>query len=261
MRRRFFIEGFENNAAEMRGDSAHHLARVLRAESGNLYELSDGNSVWLARAERVSADAIQFALVEPLPSPVSRLRIVLLLSIVKFDHFEWALEKATELGADVIVPLAASRCESGLIAAATKRATRWKKILVESAQQSRRIRVPELQECQKVPDALRAVNAAIRIMLSEQAGARPLREILEATGPMDAGADILNSAQVNIALAVGPEGGWTEAEFAAAVQTGFSEAALGANILRTETAVCVALAAMQYAFGTSQGASRAEKQD
>ena len=54
---------------------------------------------------------------------------------------------------------------------------------------------------------------------------------------------------VNLAIAIGPEGGWTDAEFIVATESGFAEAALGINILRTETAVCAALAAAQYAFG------------
>lgn len=109
---------FEAGAAVLRGDAAHHLGRVLRAEPGQLFELSDTQSVWLARAERVGRDSIEFKLVEPLPAPVSRLRITIFLSIVKFDRFEWALEKATELGADEIVPLAAERSEKGLVSAA-----------------------------------------------------------------------------------------------------------------------------------------------
>ena len=60
MRRRFFVERFENRAAVLRGAAAHHLGRVLRAEPGNLYELSDGETLWLARTERVAADAIEF---------------------------------------------------------------------------------------------------------------------------------------------------------------------------------------------------------
>jgi 16S rRNA (uracil1498-N3)-methyltransferase len=54
---------------------------------------------------------------------------------------------------------------------------------------------------------------------------------------------------VKLAIAIGPEGGWTGAEFTVAAESGFAEAALGINILRTETAVCAALAAAQYAFG------------
>jgi 16S rRNA (uracil1498-N3)-methyltransferase len=244
MRRRFFVERFEDGTAVMRGEAAHHLGRVLRAEPGQVYELSDGKSVWLARTEEIGRDAVEFALIEQLPVLLLPLRITLLLAIVKFDRFEWAIEKATELGADEIVPLAAERSEKGLVAASAKRAARWKKILVESAQQSRRVRVPVLHDAAKPQEAFRATNAQIRVLLSERAGASPMRELLELASPA-----VQEGETVNLAVAVGPEGGWTGAEFAAAIGSGFGEAALGINILRTETAVCAALAAAQYAFG------------
>ena len=242
MRRRFFVEKFEAGTTSLRGEAAHHLGRVLRAKSGQLYELSDGERVWLARTESVARDEVQFSLVEPLPTPVAPVRVELLLAIVKFDRFEWALEKATELGADEIVPLAAERSEKGLIAAAGKRAERWKRILAESAQQSRRLRIPDLRDVVKPRDIFRTSHATIRLVLSERAGARPLREILE-----PAVLATSNGDATRLAIAIGPEGGWTDTEFAAA--GGFEEAALGTNILRTETAVCAALAAVQYAFG------------
>jgi 16S rRNA (uracil1498-N3)-methyltransferase len=228
----------------MRGETAHHLGRVLRAEPGQLYELSDGESAWLARTEDVGREEIEFTLVERLPVRVAPLRITLLLAIVKFDSFEWAIEKATELGADEIVPLAAERSEKGLIAASAKRAVRWKKILVESAQQSRRLRVPVLHDAANPQEAFRATTAPVRLLLSERGEAKPMRGLLEPAVPA-----LRDAGPVHLALAVGPEGGWTDAEFAAGVGAGFLEAALGANILRTETAVCAALAAAQYAFG------------
>src|SRR5271169_1859785 len=172
MRRRFFVEVFEARSATLRGESAHHLGRVLRAEIGQLYELSDGQCVWLARTESVGRDEVQFTLVEPLPAPVAPVRVELLLAIVKFDRFEWALEKATELGAEEIAPLAADRSEKGLIAAAGKRAERWKRILVESAQQARRLRMPVLREAAKPREVFRASASPLRILLSERAGAR-----------------------------------------------------------------------------------------
>src|SRR5579863_8268754 len=179
MRRRFFVEEFLSGTATLRGETAHHLGRVLRAEPGQLYELSDGQRVWLARTESVGRDEVQFSLVEQLAAPAAPVRIELLLAIVKFDRFEWALEKATELGADEITPLAADRSEKGLIAAAGKRAERWRRILAESAQQARRLRIPALRDAAKPGDAFRASAAPLKLLLSERAGARPLREELE----------------------------------------------------------------------------------
>ena len=245
MRRRFFVDSFAAGTATLRGEAAHHLGRVLRAETGQLYELSDGQSVWLARTESVGRDEVQFALVERLPVTSATVRIDLLLAIVKFDHFEWALEKATELGVDQVIPLAAERSEKGLIAAEAKRSERWRRILTESAQQSRRMRVPSLAAATKTREAFRSRTAEIKLMLSERAGARPLREMLEPAALVRR--DVIDPASV--AIAIGPEGGWTDAEFVAASESGFVEVALGANILRTETAVCAALACVQYAFG------------
>jgi 16S rRNA (uracil1498-N3)-methyltransferase len=244
MRRRFFVERFEGTAAVLRGEAAHHLARVLRAEPGQVYELSDGESVWLARTEDIGRDAVEFALMERLPVLLPPLHITLLLAIVKFDRFEWAIEKATELGADEIVPLAAERSEKGLAVASAKRAARWKKILLESAQQSRRLRVPVLHDVTKPRDAFRTEKSQFRLLLSERAGAKPMRELVE---PSSLGGRETDTA--NLAIAIGPEGGWTDAEFIVASEYGFAETALGINILRTETAVCAALAAAQYASG------------
>jgi 16S rRNA (uracil1498-N3)-methyltransferase len=254
MRRRFFVERFEENSACLRGEAAHHLGRVLRAEAGQMYELSDGQFVWLARTERVGRDEIQFSLIERLAAPATPVRTELLLAVVKFDRFEWALEKATELGADEIVPLAAERSEKGLVSAVAKRSERWKRILMESSQQARRLGVPLLRNVTKPGDAFRATAAPIRLLLSEKPGARPLRDLLDPHASSRRANDV-----ATVAIGIGPEGGWTEAEFALSRGAGFEEAALGANILRTETAVCAALAAVQYAFGSSQPARANEE--
>jgi len=220
----------------MQGDAAHHLGRVLRAQQGQLYELSDGTAAWLARIDDVSRDRIEFALVEPLPSYAPQIEITLLLSVVKFDAFEWALEKATELGVSRIVPLAAARSEKALLVASTKRAERWRKILLESSQQCRRLKLPILEQVAKAEAAFAAQQSAVRILLSESPDARPLKRILD-------GVDATQAT-----LAIGPEGGWTGGEFAAARTAGFAEASLGNLILRTETAVIASLAAITYAL-------------
>ncbi len=241
MRRRFFVERFDGDRAVLRGQAAHHLGRVLRAKPGQLYELSDGQTVRIARTERVSAAAVEFALLESLPVRQPRLHTTLLLAIVKFDRWEWSLEKATELGVDEIVPLAAARSEKALVAAAAKRAERWQRILVESAQQSRRLRPPVLRAASRAavrpPDAFCGERAAVRIVLSERPEAPALWAVLA------------GKQATSAALAIGPEGGWTDEELASARAAGFKEASLGANILRTETAVVAALAILSSVLG------------
>ena len=123
MRRRFFVDAFEADRAVLTGEAAHHLGRVLRAEPGQLYELSDGTSVRLGKIEFSSRDRVDFSLLESIPVRISSLQKTLLLAIVKFDAFEWAIEKATELGVDRIVPLAAARRCAIAITRTTARAS------------------------------------------------------------------------------------------------------------------------------------------
>src|SRR6266852_7292543 len=179
MRRRFFIEQFAGERAVMEGEAAHHLGRVLRAQAGQLYELSDGKRVWLGRIDRVTRDRVEFSKLEELQVYQPRLDLTLLLAVVKFDAFEWALEKSTELGIGAIVPLAAARSEKALLGAAAKRAERWKKILLEASQQCRRVRVPVLGELVRSESAFASCKDGLRVMLSERATASHLRKVLE----------------------------------------------------------------------------------
>jgi 16S rRNA (uracil1498-N3)-methyltransferase len=243
VRRRFFVKQFDGDKAVLRAESAHHLGHVLRAEMGQSYELSDGETVRLGRVNRIDRDEIEFELTETVADIAPpRLAITLLLSIVKFDRFEWALEKATELGVNDIVPLSAARTEKGLVLAAPKRAERWQRILMEASQQARRLRPPVLHEVESVVERFAPAfdETGLRIILSERSDARQMREVLGAHSR-----ESIHSAR----LAIGPEGGWTDEEFEAAESGGFEEASLGNNILRTETAVMAALASLNLVFG------------
>ena len=265
MRRRFFVDRFEGESATLRDEPAEHLGRVLRAEPGQLYELSDGERVWLARVERIAISKrgpsrIDFALVEPIEAAEPSLRVELLISIVKFDRFEWCLEKATELGVDEIIPLAAARTDKALIAAAAKRSERWNRILVESAEQSRRLRAPVLHAALPPDKAFAQSSASLKVFLSERREANSLRIVLDQNSPsvaqallpvrLSSQAEATAPATPTISLAVGPEGGWTDDEIAASAKSRFLEASLGENILRTETAVIASLAVVRFALRT-----------
>jgi 16S rRNA (uracil1498-N3)-methyltransferase len=242
MRRRFFVDRFDSGSASILGETAEHLGRVLRAEPGQLYELSDGRSVWLGRIETVAnpkrgESRIDFALIEPVAIRENPRSVQLFISLVKFDRFEWCLEKATELGASAITPLAAARSDKALVAAAQKRALRWKKIAVESAQQARRLRPPEILAARVPAEAFAACSAERKILLSESRDATSIKESLAG----------FRGASTS-ALAIGPEGGWTDDELLNAGTAGFTAVSLGDNILRTETAVVAAMAILQFAI-------------
>ena len=275
MRRRFFVDKFHGARAVVRGETATHLTRVLRASQGQLYELSDGESVWLGRVQWAARDEVEFALVEPIAAPEPSVEIFLLLAIVKFDRMEWCLEKATELGASEIVPLAAERSTAALVAASAKRAARWERILQESAQQSRRLRPPMLRATMTSAAAFPGCDAELRLLCSEERDAQPMKLAFAARGGVkredasgesapvrlhsglaafdgaqDPSARVRPEPAARVAIAIGPEGGWTEEESRAAVAAGFCAVSLGENILRTETAVIAALAVVQYAVNS-----------
>jgi 16S rRNA (uracil1498-N3)-methyltransferase len=249
MRRRFFVDQFDRDSAMLRGDAATHLTRVLRAEAGQQFELSDGTQLWLGEISQVERGSVKFSLIEQLQAQPARLHVDLLLAIVKFDRFEWAIEKATELGVSAIVPVAAARSEKGLIAAAAKRAARWQKILFESAQQSRRMGAPKLAGVVKSEAGFNGGGRAdaIRILLSEEAAAPSLKDVLSEYSTYRLSDCAESTARISIAI--GPEGGWTSGELELAKVAGFRAASLGAYILRTETAVAAALASINYALG------------
>jgi 16S rRNA (uracil1498-N3)-methyltransferase len=235
MRRRFFVERYTDGRAELSGERAHHLIHVLRAEPGQIVELTDGQAVWLARIARVRGQRVEFELLDPLESPEPAPGTRLLVGIIRFERFEWCLEKATELGVQEIQPLAAARSEAKLVAAAGKRRARWQKIVMAAAEQSRRRTVPAVLEPVVPGRAFAAAAAASERcwLLSERPDAPRLQ------------CSMFDPPPRSVTLAVGPEGGWTESERLEALQAGFQEISLGPLIFRTETAALAAVALCQ----------------
>jgi 16S rRNA (uracil1498-N3)-methyltransferase len=224
-RRLFFVDEVRRGLAHLRGDNAQHLTRVLRVEPGQRYEISDNESRYLAEVESAHKSEVTFRVIEKLDSTGPSSNIVLLAALYKFDRYEWMIEKATELGVSRIVPFEAERTEKGLRMAAIKRVERWRKIALEASQQSRRSRLPVIDPS-SFAEALAVENAA-RFVLDEEPGGRPLVDV--PSGP-------------DVALLVGPEGGWTDRERASMASRGWIRATLGSNVLRAETAAIAALA-------------------
>jgi 16S rRNA (uracil1498-N3)-methyltransferase len=239
-RRRFFVDRVREGQAEITGENAHHLARVLRVEVGQSFEITDNEKVWLATIETVRKDLVRFNVIEDLEAGLSLPEVNLYLSLIKFERFEWAVEKATELNVTRIVPVDSDRSERGLFAGGQKRVERWRRIAREASEQSRRLRTPVVSDPVRLSDALKNCTAKRRIWLDEQPGATPLISAFE------------REPEDDIAVIIGPEGGWSPAERESFQTAGWVGASLGPSVLRAETAVCAALSVLIQLFLTER---------
>src|ERR1039458_3102333 len=148
-RRRWIADEVAGNTAALVGEHADHLARVLRAEVGQEFDIATGEEVRRGTITTISYDRVEFALgtkphrtlrSKPLAAP----KITLALAIFKFDRMEWAIEKCTEIGVARIIPVIARRTDAHLAIAAVKRHERWQRIVRQAAEQSRRSAPPEI---------------------------------------------------------------------------------------------------------------------
>lgn len=229
--RRVFVDSLEDGRAVAQGARAHHLARVVRMKAGEKVEISDGVEAWTAVAESIGPREVVFATEELLPAPRPTPRLNLYLALIKLPRFEWAVEKATELGVATIVPVEAERSDGGLLKGAPKRVERWERIAEEAAQQSRRLTAPTVAMPTTLGEALQ--RPAERRCFIDFAGTEPTAESLQ-------GLD----ASSTLAIFIGPEGGWSDKESALAQSAGASSLALGPGVLRSETAALAALSVM-----------------
>ena len=234
-RRRWIAEHWDEATATILGAQAEHMARVLRAQPGMEADVVAGGHVFHAEVAAVTPAEVRFNLIAEVQADPA-LPVTLVLSIYKFDHMEWALEKATELGVAAVAPVIARRTEKHLALAAEKRAERWRRIVHEAAQQSRRSDVPLIYDPAPLAERLRAASKASRIVLAEQERTTTLRHALNEA--VAAAGDEMPTLEI----AIGPEGGWAPEEEALFDANGWLAVSLGPRILRAETAAIAALA-------------------
>ncbi len=227
MRRRWIADEVHADRAVLLGQNAQHLVRVLRAQVGQEFDIAADGWVRAGKIVSISDNRVEFELGEALAAGPA-LDLTLLVSVFKFDRMEWAIEKATELGVAKIVPVIARRTDTHLAKAAEKRAERWRRIAKEAAQQSRRLDVPEIPDPEKIVDLVQNISGT-RILLAETEQEKTLKSQLQ-------------DASQPVALAFGPEGGWTEDEIRLFDAAGWAAATLGSTILRAETAIIAAVA-------------------
>ena len=232
-RRRWIADESSGNTAALTGDHALHLARVLRAQIGQQFDIATGVTVRLGTITSIRDNRVEFVLGEE--QPTAHLPdLTLALAIFKFDRMEWAIEKCTDLGVTRIIPIVARRTDTHLVTAALKRSERWQRLALHASEQSRRIAPPEITAPMKLKDlgsasVPPAVGREARIVLAEWEENLRLREAL-------------TPRPLALTLAIGPEGGWAPDELEYFRENNWTASSLGDTILRAETAAIVATA-------------------
>jgi len=212
--------------------------RVLRLATGAPIELLDGQGLLLrCRLEQLQKHRGLARVEERRRLPEQALQLQLLQGIPKGSKLELVLQKGTELGVTRFSPV---YCRYGDVRPPAGRQSdkreRWERIAREAARQSRRDRVPQVDEPVPLAAALASCSATLRLFPWERAS-RPLQQVLQAAPP------------ASIAMLIGPEGGFCDQEAEQATAAGFIPVSLGSRILRSETAGIAVAAILQYLFG------------
>ena len=225
MSHRFFLSQTPTeDTARLEGDEARHLARVMRAKTGDTVELFDGQGTsWTATVQAIQRNHVSLHLDQKQSETISnKPNITLAVALPKGDRQKWLIEKITELGTDSLIPLTTTRSVAEPTAAAISRLQRG---VIESCKQSGRNRLLEITQPQSLHNLLTTSSASLRILACPDG--TPMQSIL--LKPID-----------NILIAIGPEGGFTDEEIRTANASGFAQMSLCQNILRIETAAIAA---------------------
>ena len=223
--------------AQLDAKTSHHVIRVLRLRKnsevilfngdGNEYlsELVDENTKHCS----VRINSIQTRQTE---SPI---KIILMQGVSRGDRMDTCLQKSTELGVHVIVPVICERTQVRFKdKQAIKKQEHWNQIIISACEQSGRCVIPELKPAITYEEALKIANARFKIILDPES---------------KTGIKSFEQPEGDICLMVGPEGGLTQNEIDSAVENNFKQIQFGPRILRTETAGPACIAAMQTLWG------------
>lgn len=247
----FFVEPYQvhEDRIEILGGDVNHMKNVLRMKAGEEITVSDGfGHEYLCKVQTLSEDSVQAEILERREVSVELAsKIVLFQCLPKGDKMELIIQKAVELGASAIVPVASKRCVVKLDAKKEEsKRKRWQAIAESAAKQSGRAVVPEVMPVVSFSQALKQAEALdVRLIPYECAD-----EILggEQVTAMEKTRQVLGTIQrgQSIGIFIGPEGGLEKQEVESAMAGGVQPVTLGRRILRTETAGLCILSVLMF---------------
>lgn len=237
----FYIKNnqINNNEITITGDDANHIKNVLR------YKIGDELDVCNEDAKRYQAEITDFSangiilrvIKESEKSAESPLNITLFQGLPKADKMEYIIQKATELGVSEVVPVEMERSVAKLTGKdSSKKIERWNKIAYEASKQCGRDRVPLVQNVDNLKNIIEKFSKYDIVLLPyEKEFGQNLKQVLQRHKNFE-----------NVAIVIGPEGGFSESDLALLKLPNTEMVTLGPRILRTETASLAVLSMLSY---------------
>lgn len=246
---RFFVlsEQVHDNKITIIGSDVNHIKNVLRMGIGDEIEAFDSSgSVYLAEIIEIGSEKIICKIVESRQSKVeSRINITLAQCLPKSKKMDFIVQKATELGANGVIPVISERSIPKIEEKADKKLLHWQKIAKEAAEQSGRTKIPEIKSLTTFKKLINtAKDYDLALIPWEGEMAISLKNISLMSRVPDPQSLIPRSP--NILVLIGSEGGFSKQEVESAIKEGFKSISLGKRILRTETAGIVILSQIFY---------------
>jgi len=239
----FFISSSQihGHTLTLTSELCHHLRASLRVKPGEVLQVTDEHRQrYKVRVRTVTAQALTADILECHAGSIDAAPHVLLAqALLKGDHMDWVVQKASELGVRTILPLISRH---GVVRPQPERVAaqvaRWQRIAIEAAQQSEQWQPPQVLEPLEVRRFFSNHAATCALLLAERQNTLGLAAVPLPTLPTD-----------TVALIVGPEGGWAEEELSQAVEGQCQAVSLGEHILRADTAAVTALSIVQSRLG------------
>ena len=241
---RFFVPQLFAEEMYIEGVDARHISKVLRMQPGDKLQIvSDDGVSAMAEITAIASERVSVHCLEKLAeSHEPRVRLVLAQGLAKGEKMDFIIQKAVEMGAYSVIPVAMEHSVVRLDGAkAAKKVERWQKIAESAAKQSKRDIIPQVQQVQSMAEMLANCDCETKIIAYECEDRLSLKATLKAAEAAGGIKELL--------LIIGPEGGISEGELEMARQAGAVPVSLGRRILRAETAGLVAISAIFYETG------------
>lgn len=261
---RFYCEEgtAKNGQLTLTGSDVNHIKNVLRMKAGERLIACDGNGKdYYCKIESLEAERIVLTIEEEKQSESELpVRITLYQGLPKKDKMELVIQKAVELGAARIVPVAMKRCIVKLEEEKKeeKKRERWQAISMSAAKQSGRGIIPNIAKTVSYQKALKAAVAHGMVLVPYERAEgmstlkNAIKELIAALEKAGTSGELPPEFPLELSLFIGPEGGFEEEEIAAAIAAGAVPVSLGKRILRTETAGLAALSILMYEIECAQ---------